>query len=101
MKLNAKQQALINKRLGAEPRRRHEPGSLSVCPDELKPDTFTFSILLTPSPQRDGRCTAFAQIGPGASVLRAITKSPATEPQSVTKTELFTVDSGTVRAGMM
>ncbi|HEX8154233.1 MAG TPA: hypothetical protein VF698_13955, partial [Thermoanaerobaculia bacterium] len=43
MKLNAKQQALINKRLGAEPRRRHEPGSLSVCPDELKPDTFTFS----------------------------------------------------------
>ena len=40
-----------------------------------------------PAPYRDGRCTAFAQLGPGADVIRAITSSPQSEKIELKKVE--------------
>jgi len=46
---------------------KHAPGVLSMCPNEA-----SFTIVLGPAPGRDGRCTAFARIGPGSDVVREI-----------------------------
>ena len=96
--LNEKQKQALGK-LALETTRRHEPGSLSVCPEDIANDTFTFSIVLGPATHRDGRCTAFAQIGPGADVLRQIYTSRTPEGKlpnvvSLQKAELFKVVDG-------
>jgi cyclophilin family peptidyl-prolyl cis-trans isomerase len=52
-----------------ETKQLHIPGSLSLCPTA---DTVSFVVVTRSSPDLDGRCTVFAQVGPGGEVIRAI-----------------------------
>jgi len=47
----------------------HVAGAISLCRGT---DEVSVVIVTRPSPDLDGRCTVFAQIGPGADVVRAI-----------------------------
>ncbi|HYS53961.1 MAG TPA: peptidylprolyl isomerase [Thermoanaerobaculia bacterium] len=47
----------------------HVAGALSLC---ATADAVSFVIVTVSSPDLDKRCTVFAQVGPGAEVLRAI-----------------------------
>jgi cyclophilin family peptidyl-prolyl cis-trans isomerase len=47
----------------------HTPGSISLC---ATAETVSFVVVTRNSPDLDGRCTVFAQIGPGGEVVRAI-----------------------------
>jgi cyclophilin family peptidyl-prolyl cis-trans isomerase len=52
-----------------ETKQLHIPGSLSLC---ATADTVSFVVVTRSSPDLDGRCTVFAQVGPGGEVIRAI-----------------------------
>lgn len=52
-----------------EPKSLHIPGSLSLC---ATADSVSFVVVTRNSPDLDGRCTVFAQVGPGGDVVRAI-----------------------------
>src|SRR5438093_591446 len=52
-----------------EQKQLHIPGSLSLCPTA---DAVSFVIVTRSSPDLDGRCPVFAQVGPGGEVIRAI-----------------------------
>ncbi|MDQ6801743.1 MAG: peptidylprolyl isomerase [Acidobacteriota bacterium] len=52
-----------------ETKQLHVPGSLSLC---ATADTVSFVVVTRSSPELDGRCTVFAQVGPGGEVIRAI-----------------------------
>lgn len=75
---------------------KHTPGTLSICPGSP-----SFAIILAPSPQRDGQCTAFGEVGPGAAVLRAISltaldeRGAPKEPIEVTRVDLYDAATGT------
>jgi len=49
---------------------RHIPGAISLC---TSADSVSFVVVTRLSPELDGRCSVFAQIGPGGEVLRSIT----------------------------
>jgi cyclophilin family peptidyl-prolyl cis-trans isomerase len=53
---------------------KHDPAMVSICPGSA-----SFAITLSPTPQRDGQCTAFGSIGPGIGVLRAMSLSALDE----------------------
>jgi len=57
--------------IAAETAAKHDPGALSICPGEA-----SFTIMLGKSPDRDGRCTVFARVGPGAQVVREMSEAP-------------------------
>jgi cyclophilin family peptidyl-prolyl cis-trans isomerase len=50
---------------------KHSPGMLSLCPGDP-----AFTIMLSKSDERDGRCNVFARIGPGAEVVHAMSLAP-------------------------
>ncbi|HKO55776.1 MAG TPA: peptidylprolyl isomerase, partial [Thermoanaerobaculia bacterium] len=53
----------------------HQSGTLSLCPGDN-----AFAIVYgNAAADRDGRCSAFARIGPGADVIRAIAGAPRDE----------------------
>lgn len=54
---------------------KHGPGTISICPAADDAKEVSIEIELMPAPYRDGRCTAFATLGPGAPVVRAIAGS--------------------------
>ena len=49
---------------------KHAPGAISMCPGEA-----SFTIILGNAVERDGRCTVFARVGPGAQVVREMTQA--------------------------
>ena len=49
----------------------HDRGTLSLCPSEGEPEV-TFQVVIGRATARDGKCTAFAQLGPGSSSLAQI-----------------------------
>jgi cyclophilin family peptidyl-prolyl cis-trans isomerase len=53
----------------------HKSGAVSYCAPAKDATEVSFSIILTTAPERDGRCVAFAQVGPGGEVLRTISAS--------------------------
>ena len=55
-----------------EANNEHVPGVISFCWTE---DEVSVVIVTRKSPELDSRCTVFAQIGPGAEVVRAMTAS--------------------------
>lgn len=57
----------------AESAVKHEAGTLSICPNDA-----TFAIVLGNVPERDGRCSVFARVGPGAKVVREMAAAPRT-----------------------
>jgi cyclophilin family peptidyl-prolyl cis-trans isomerase len=69
----------------------HHAGSLSWCPAT----DASFSIVISNKAPLNGRCTAFATLGPGAAVIRAMTDSPRTAdgklatPVTIRKIELI------------
>jgi len=68
---------------------KHGIGTVSICPAAPDAKEISVEIELVPAPYRDGRCTAFAQLGPGASVIRAISAAPKSEPIELKKIELL------------
>lgn len=64
----------------AEGTMKHEPGVLSICGSDP-----TVTIMLATDAARDGKCTPFAKVGPGAQVLRAI-RSAGTDAKGAPKT---------------
>ncbi len=50
---------------------KSDSGELSLCPGDA-----SYTILLRADPSRDGRCTSFGRVGPGAGVLVSIQKVP-------------------------
>lgn len=84
--------------LAIEPVAKHLPGALSVCPSEQTDETVTFSVMLGNAPHRDGKCTAFAVLGPGVDVVRSLT---ALQDASLKSTELFTTTAQPVARGGM
>src|SRR5438067_9684036 len=50
---------------------KHTPGTISICPPADDAKEVSIEIELMPAPDRDGRCTAFAMLGPGGPVIRA------------------------------
>jgi len=88
-KLPAEMQKYVRD-IGVEQSAHDDSGVLSICPGET-----SFSILLKPDPSRDGKCTAFGRIGPGAGVIRNIVDAPkdadgrTTTVVEVLKTELY------------
>jgi cyclophilin family peptidyl-prolyl cis-trans isomerase len=84
--------------LEVEPLIKHHPGALSICADEQTDETVTFSVMMANAPQRDGKCTAFAVLGPGVNVVQSLT---ATQDASLTSTQLFTTTAQPVARGGM
>jgi cyclophilin family peptidyl-prolyl cis-trans isomerase len=84
--------------LGVEPLGKHRPGALSVCAADQTDESVTFSLMLANAPQLDGKCTAFATIGPGSDVVRALA---TTQDASLTSTQLFTTTTPPVARGGM
>ena len=74
----------------------HDRGTLSICPSEGEPEV-TFQVVLGRATARDGKCTAFAQLGPGASSLAQIAaaahdaEGKPLEPIEITAADLFEV----------
>lgn len=68
----------------------HKVGVISFCPPAPDATEISFSIILAAMPERDGKCIAFGQIGPGGEVIRAITSS--TTPAKLVKGELLTAE---------
>jgi VanZ family protein/cyclophilin family peptidyl-prolyl cis-trans isomerase len=66
---------------------KHGPGTISICPSADDAKSVSIEIELMPAPARDGRCTVFATLGPGAPVIRAI--AGATQAIELTKIELI------------
>jgi cyclophilin family peptidyl-prolyl cis-trans isomerase len=65
----------------------HKSGVVSVCLPDAAAKEVSFSVILTAMPDRDGRCIAFAQVGPGGEVLRTISGSAA--PAKLVRGELL------------
>jgi cyclophilin family peptidyl-prolyl cis-trans isomerase len=65
----------------------HKSGVISFCAPAAGAKEVTFSVILASMPDRDGRCTAFAQIGPGGEVIRAI--SASAKPAKLVKGEVI------------
>ena len=59
-----------------ETKQLHVPGSLSLC---ATADAVSFVVVTRSSPDLDGRCTVFAQVGPGGEVIRAIQAAGAVQ----------------------
>ncbi|HEV2720892.1 MAG TPA: peptidylprolyl isomerase, partial [Thermoanaerobaculia bacterium] len=74
---------------GVETAAKHGIGTVSICPAADDAKELSIEIELTPAPYRDGRCTAFAQLGPGANVIRAISAAPQSETIELKKVELL------------
>ena len=74
---------------GVETAAKHGIGTLSICPAAPDAKELSIEIELTPAPYRDGRCTAFGQLGPGATVIRAITAASQSETIELKKVELL------------
>lgn len=94
-KLDENQKKLLGRRTGVEKGRPHGANELSVCPEDNAGESFVFSLVLEPAPHRDGRCTSFAQLGPGGGVVREIYETlakdePPASAIKVLKSELFT-----------
>ena len=68
---------------------KHVPGTVSICPAKDDAKELSFEIELMSAPYRDGRCTAFAQLGPGANVIRAITSASQSQKIELTKVDLL------------
>lgn len=49
----------------------HDRGTLSLCPSDGEPEV-TFQVVLGRATALDGKCTAFAQLGPGSASLAQI-----------------------------
>lgn len=75
--------------LGVESAAKHGTGSVSICPPAADAKDVSIEIELVPAPYRDGRCTAFAQLGPGAPTIRAISAAPQSQTIEVTTIELL------------
>lgn len=79
---------------------RHEPGVLSYCAGEQKLGEYSFSILMSAAPGRDGRCIAFGKVGPGAASVREIASAPRNgdgQPHAtieITKAEVIDLGTG-------
>lgn len=56
---------------------KHGTGVVSMCPASADAKEVSVQIELAPAPSRDGRCVAFAQVGPGAEALRAMSSEPS------------------------
>lgn len=70
----AAQRALM-KAIPVERTVSHQAGTLSLCPGDN-----AFAIVYgNAAADRDGRCSAFARIGPGSDVIRAIAGAPRDE----------------------
>ena len=74
---------------GVESAAKHGTGTMSICPAKDDAKELSIEIELMPAPYRDGRCTAFAQLGPGADVIRAITAASQSETIELKKVELL------------
>jgi|GEM_PF-660568 len=78
-----------------EPMLKHIPGVVSICPGSV-----SFSLVLTPMPQKDGQCTVFGEVGPGLGVLRAMSVSTLDErgvprqPIEIQKVDLYDATTG-------
>lgn len=83
---------------GVESAAKHGTGTVSICPAKDDAKELSIEIELMPAPYRDGRCTAFAQLGPGSNVIRAITSSPQSEKIELTKVDLLEGKSDTALA---
>jgi cyclophilin family peptidyl-prolyl cis-trans isomerase len=76
---------------------RHEPGMLSMCRGSAG-----ITMIISTDPSRDGKCTAFARVGAGAAVLRAMSGAAVdangkpTTPITITKAELYETASEAV-----
>jgi len=68
---------------------KHGVGSISICPPAAEAKEVSIEIELMPAPYRDGRCTPFASLGPGAGVIRAIGEAPSTAKIELKKVELL------------
>lgn len=68
---------------------KHVPGTVSICPAKDDAKELSIEIELMPAPYRDGRCTAFAQLGPGATTIRAITSASQSQTIELKKVELL------------
>lgn len=81
-------QFALMKAIAVEKTAKHTAGTLSMCPGDN-----TFAIVTGPAAERDGRCTVFARIGPGADVVRAIAATPL-DPNGMptTRIEVTKVD---------
>jgi VanZ family protein/cyclophilin family peptidyl-prolyl cis-trans isomerase len=94
---------LLLRAMSVESAAKHSTGSVSICPPTPDAKDVSIEIELVPAPYRDGRCTAFAQLGPGAPTIRAISEAPQSQPIAVTKIELLEgkYDTAGVRAAEM
>jgi cyclophilin family peptidyl-prolyl cis-trans isomerase len=87
----AAQRALM-KPIAVERTVSHQAGTLSICPGD---NTFAIVYGNGAAADRDGRCSAFARIGPGSDVVRAITAAPRDEhgmpttPIEITKVDIY------------
>lgn len=68
---------------------KHGSGTVSICPAAADAKELSIEIELVPAPYRDGRCTAFAQLGPGATAIRAITSASQSLKIELKKVELL------------
>jgi cyclophilin family peptidyl-prolyl cis-trans isomerase len=76
-------------RTAVESNAKHGVGTVSICPPADDAKEVSIEIELMPAPYRDGRCTAFATLGPGAPVIRAIAGAPQSDPIELKKIELI------------
>jgi cyclophilin family peptidyl-prolyl cis-trans isomerase len=94
LQLNDIQRALLSN-FKVETAVKHKPGVLSLCPGSA-----AFVVTLSATPERDGQCTAFGEIGPGAAVLRAISVTALDErgtpktPIEVQRVDLYDATTG-------
>jgi len=94
LQLNDIQRALLTN-FKVETAVKHKPGVLSLCPGSA-----AFAVTLSMTPERDGQCTAFGEIGPGAAVLRAISVTALDErgtpktPIEVLRVDLYDASTG-------
>jgi VanZ family protein len=72
---------------------KHTPGAISICPRSDDAKEVSIEIELMPAPDRDGRCTPFAMLGPGAPVVRAIAGTAPSETIELKKIELLEVNA--------
>ncbi|HET7712779.1 MAG TPA: peptidylprolyl isomerase, partial [Thermoanaerobaculia bacterium] len=72
------------RRLPVESGMKHDGGTLSLCGSEPE-----FTLVVRNEPTRDGRCSAFARVGPGAAVVRALSAARDGEELSITKVDVF------------
>ena len=77
--------------LPVEAHAKHRPGVVSVCPADP-----TFAVVLSPAPERDGRCSIIGHLGPGGMTVARIAGNAA--PAVIEKIELFDNANDAVKA---